>query len=126
MKKRNRKYWLHMAELPAALTPFWADKLLVNAAAYDFLNDAGNDKLKKAVDAVKKEGAGYVVLWQTIGAVSVLCAVMACGLALAVKKNANMRAETKERLLYICMAGIGIFSITTILSILQSLGMGLK
>ncbi|EOS24856.1 hypothetical protein C804_04956 [Lachnospiraceae bacterium A4] len=107
--------------------PFYMMKITAHAGSYDFLDNTGikDENIDRLGSALKREGAGLYSVWQVLGIIGVMCALVLAGAAVAMSHNAKDRQENKSWLLHVCAGGIGVFGIVAVLGGLAALGKGI-
>lgn len=104
--------------------PFYLMKINAHAGSYDFLGDTGikDENIERLGNALKREGAGLYSVWQVLGITGIMCALALAGTAVAMSRSARDRQENKNRVIYACVGGIGVFATVTVLGGLAVLG----
>lgn len=93
---------------------------------WDFLTqDDPNNALHDVNEKAKSFGAGAYSLAKTLAIASIVIAFLCAAAVLGLTKNRNSRTENKEWLVWLCGAGVIVFGIGGIMTLLASIGGGL-
>lgn len=89
-----------------------------------FLGKSGksNDSFKKLDETVQKTGNSFYSLLRTIGIIGLVVSIISLGISLAVSKNATKREENKTHAMFVCLGGIIMFGVLSLVSILNGIG----
>lgn len=101
--------------------------ILLTNNEWDFLmDDPGEDGVfASLIDKAEDIGASGYQLLMTIGVIGLVFSIIFTAISLLMTSNAQKKEEKKSHALVICVAGICIFSVFSIVGFFKSIGSGL-
>lgn len=103
--------------------------MLLAAAAdeWDFMETSPGDTgvFHSLISKVKDIGASGYELMLTVGVIGLVFSIIFTAVSLLLTSNAQKKEEKKSQALVICVAGIVIFSVFSIIGFFKSIGTGL-
>lgn len=101
--------------------------LLTATSEWDFMTKAPGEKgvFSTLIEKIEQIGASGYELMLTIGVIGLAFSIIFTAVSLLLTSNAQKREEKKGHALVICIAGIVIFSVFSIIGFFKSIGAGL-
>jgi len=102
-------------------------KLLITASEWDFMTGSPgeNGVFSTLIGKIKDIGASGYELMMSIGIIGLVFSIIFTAVSLLATSNAQKKEEKKSHALTICIAGIVIFSVFSIIGFFKSVGSGL-
>lgn len=115
------------AERLAASAMRMGGLILANANEWDFMTSkpGSNGVFNSLISKVEDIGASGYELMLTIGIIGLVFSIIFTAVSLLLTSNAQKKEEKKSHALVICIAGIVIFSVFSIIGFFKSIGTGL-
>lgn len=94
---------------------------------WDFLKDGGGKDgvFSSLIDKTQDIGASGYELLMTVGVIGLIFSIIFTAVSLLLTNNAQKKEEKKSHAMVICIAGIVIFSVFSIVGFFKSIGSGL-
>ena len=100
--------------------------ILLTGNEWDFLMEDPEDGVfATLIDKAEDIGARGYQLLMTIGVIGLVFSIIFTAISLLMTSNAQKKEEKKSHALVICVAGICIFSVFSIVGFFKSIGSGL-
>ena len=100
--------------------------ILLAGNEWDFLMEDPEDGVfATLIDKAEDIGASGYQLLMTIGVIGLVFSIIFTAISLLMTSNAQKKEEKKSHALVICVAGICIFSVFSIVGFFKSIGSGL-
>lgn len=101
--------------------------ILLTENEWDFLMDdpAEDGVFSSLIEKAEDIGASGYQLLMTIGVIGLVFSIIFTAISLLLTSNAQKKEEKKSHALVICIAGICIFSVFSIVGFFKSIGSGL-
>ena len=101
--------------------------LLSTSDEWDFMTESPGDEgvFHTLIEKIEQIGASGYELMLTIGVIGLAFSIIFTAVSLLMTSNAQKKEEKKSHALVICIAGIVIFSVFSIIGFFKSIGTGL-
>lgn len=101
--------------------------LLAATDEWDFMTESPGDEgvFNTLIEKIEQIGASGYELMLTIGVIGLAFSIIFTAVSLLMTSNAQKKEEKKSHALVICIAGIVIFSVFSIIGFFKSIGTGL-
>lgn len=101
--------------------------LLSATDEWDFMTESPGDEgvFNTLIEKIEQIGASGYELMLTIGVIGLAFSIIFTAVSLLMTSNAQKKEEKKSHALVICIAGIVIFSVFSIIGFFKSIGTGL-
>lgn len=106
---------------------FRVEGILLTENEWDFLMDdpEGGGVFASLIEKAEDIGASGYQLLMTVGVIGLVFSIIFTAISLLMTSNAQKKEEKKSHALVICVAGICIFSVFSIVGFFKSIGSGL-
>ncbi|MBE5952449.1 MAG: hypothetical protein E7260_12860 [Lachnospiraceae bacterium] len=101
--------------------------LLSATDEWDFMTESPGDEgvFNSLIEKVEQIGASGYELMLTIGMIGLMFSIILTAITLLMPNSAQKKEEKKSHVLVICLAGVAIFSVFSIIGFFKSVGTGL-
>lgn len=116
-----------VAERLAVPTKRLGMAMLATASEWDFMTSSPGESgvFNSLIAKMKDIGASGYELMLTLGVIGLVFSIIFTAVSLLLTSNAQKKEEKKSHALVICLSGIVIFSVFSIIGFFKSIGTGL-